>query len=200
MTANEKMPSYNPVTGEILDPQEETGQAGTPEPTVPAQVVKGSELAALPENLSELAAFFAEPEPTPQEVVRWIAGTSEMDDSDPEDTMRSIMARILSATTAEDILSGHKVTHAQDILNMPIKVDSVKWQKSRMNDGSACYAVITAESLEGEQKLTITCGGRNVMTQLLAFQVHQLYPVRCVIRPSSKPTEAGYYPLWLEPA
>lgn len=190
---------FDPVTGEIIEHEEHQEVTAPAAPTLPTQVTTGAELAALPENLADLAAYFADPEPSPKEIVAWIAGTADMEESDPEDTIRSIMARILSATTTEGILSGHLVTHAQQILDVPLQVSGVKWQRSRQDGGSTCYAVISATNVDTEEKLTITCGGRNVMTQLLAFHVHQLYPVRCRITQARKPTENGYYPLWLEP-
>jgi hypothetical protein len=190
---------FDPVTGEILD--EETHRADLLAPLIePSVVATSTDLARLPENLSDLAAFFAEPEPSPKEVIQWIAGTAEMDETDPEQTTRSIMARILSETTATGILSGHKVTHADQVLGAALEATAVKWQRSTVDGGSSCYAVITAHMIDTEETITLTCGGRNVMTQLLAFQVHQLLPVRCRIMRAAKPTEAGFYPLWLEPA
>lgn len=190
---------FNPVTGEIIDTPAD--EQGTPDvPAVPDSVALGRELATLPTDFGELAAYFAEPEPDPREVVAWIMGTQEVEQTDPEDTTRAILARILAATTADELLTGHRVVHAQDTLNIPLEIIAVKWQRSTMEGAANVYAVLTANIIGTTDQITVTCGGRNVMMQLLNASHRGFLPLRCIIQKSQKPTESGFYPLWLEPA
>lgn len=190
---------YDTVTGEIIETPPPAAAAADL-PAVPDQVALGRELEAMPEDFSELAEYFAEPQPDPREVVAWIMGTAEQEQGDPEDTARSILARILSADSADQLLTGHRVVHAQEILGIALDITAVKWQRSTLEGASNVYAVVTATPLGSEQTQTITCGGRNVMMQLLNAQHRGFLPLRCVIQRSAKPTANGFHPLWLEPA
>lgn len=190
---------YNPITGEIIETPAEQGTT----PALPVQATStslGRELDQLPAEFGQLAAFFEEPEPDVRDVVAWIMGHGEMEQTDPEDSARAILARILSAETSDQLLVGHRVVHAKEILNIPLEVRAVKWQRSAYEEGGSVYAVITATPLGSETPQTITCGGRNVMMQLLNASHRGFLPLRCMITEASKPTEAGYRPLWLEPA
>lgn len=159
-----------------------------------------ADLAHLDSELADMVAMFADPEPTPREVMGWILKQEEMDEVDPEDAARSIVARILMADSAEDVLAVSKVTHAKDILQMPIEIHSVKWQRGGFEEGANCYAVIAATLLQDDERVTVTCGGVNVMTQLVKLGIIGAYPIHARIVQSAKPTAKGYFPLWLEPA
>jgi hypothetical protein len=54
------------------------------------------------------------------------------------------------------------------MLDVPVRVLGFKFNKSTL-DGQAFYAVVELERLDGKDpaKLTVTCGGRNVMMQLV---------------------------------
>jgi hypothetical protein len=186
-------------TGEIMRrvPAQTTGESGALEPT---SVVTSSQLARIPETFSDLAELFTEQEPSPMEVARWILDPDQMAERDPEESARAILARILSAGTAEEVLASREVTHARDILGEAIEVHAIKWQRSDFQQGSSCYVVMHAKSLNDARDLTITCGGRNVMMQLLKLQSINALPARCRITQSAKQTSNGYLPLWLEPA
>lgn len=184
LTGAVAVPRVDSVTGEIL----------------PDTIAMGRELATLPEEFGDLAAYFAAPEPSAKEVMLWIMGEDQMSEADPEETSRAIMARILAADSAFEVLSGHRVVHAQDIMETPIKIHAVKWQRSTLEGPTACYAVIDAQRLDEEGHITVTTSGRNVMVQLLKLQHGGYLPVVARISQSTNPTARGYRPLWLEPA
>lgn len=181
----------------------ETGERvqGTPvEGVIVPRQDTGSSTLVLPEDLKDLAALFTEREPTPREVMGWVLGQDEMEERDPEEGAMAIVARILSAETAEDVLAISQVVHAQDILGMPISIHRIKWQRGELEGSANCYAVITATNLQDDEKITITCGGINVMTQLVKLGMIGEFPYRARITKATKPTKRGYLPLWLEPA
>lgn len=189
----------DPETGEIIHDEHADipHQGGAIEPT---SVAKGAELDRLPADFNDLAAYFAQDEPSPREVMQWILEADQMEETDPEDSARAIIARILMSQTTEEVLATSTAYHAQDMLQQQLEIRSVKWQRSDHQQGSSCYAVLTAVTLEdGEQKI-ITCGGKNVMTQLLKLSMMNAFPARARITKAVKPTRNGYYPLWLEPA
>lgn len=190
---------FNPVTGEIKEPEPNTAVVPT-QATVPARSGTLTDLDNLPSDFDSLAAYFAEPEPDLRDVFKSIMGVGEMEERDPEETTRSILARIMSASTPEEILKANRVLHAQEVLGVPIEIFDVKWQRSAIEGGSTVYAVVDMRTLQEEQHATMTVGGRNVMMQLLNMKHRGFMPFRAVIQQSQKPTEAGYHPLWLEPA
>lgn len=189
----------DPETGEIIhdDHADIPGQRAAVEP---ANVVKGSELARLPEDFTDLAAFFAQEEPTPREVMSWILEPDQMQESDPEEATRAILARILTSETAEDVLATSTAVHAQDLLGVPLEVQGIKWQRSDFQEGTSCYVVMQVTDLNDQTRKVVTCGGKNVMTQLLKLQMLGAFPARARIAKALKPTRNNYYPLWLEPA
>lgn len=186
-------------TGEIVTTHEQAHahMEGALEPTA---VRTGAEVAKLPTTVAELLATFAQDEPTDMEVASWILEPDGMEQGDPEESSRAILARILMSETADEVIASREVTHAGDILGEGISIEGVKWQRSDHQQASSCYAVLTATSLNDARPMTITCGGRNVMMQLLKLRMLGAFPQRAMIQKSRKPTSNGYYPLWLEPA
>lgn len=183
-TGHDAPANVDTVTGEIL----------------PTTVSLGRDIAALPDDLGELAALFSEPEMSPTQVVRWILGEETLEENDPEETARAIMARILTAGSADQVLNGHKVIHGLDILETPIRIHAVKWQRSTLGGASSCYAVISAERIDSGEYITVTTSGRNVMVQLIKMSMNGWLPVVARITKSANPTANGFWPLWLEPA
>lgn len=169
------------------------------EGTVIPRQSAGAEVSLLPESLADLADMFREVEPTPREVMGWILGQEEMPETDPEEGARAIVARILSAESADDVLSISSVTHAQEILQVPLEIFRVKWQRGTFEEGTTCYVVLSAVVIETGERVTITCGGTNVMVQLVKMGIIGAFPFKARITKSIKATARGFYPLWLEP-
>jgi hypothetical protein len=189
----------NTDTGEVHD-EHPNGSTTVTGALVPTQVSMGRELEILPADFAGLATLFAEQEPAPMEVARWILEPDQMDVRDPEESTRAILARILAADTAEQVLATRDVVHAKDILGEPLLIDTIKWQRSDYQQGSSCYVVMSGKRLQDESPVTVTCGGRNVMMQLLKLQHIGALPARMRITQAAKQTANGYLPLWLEPA
>jgi hypothetical protein len=168
----------------------------TGEITTVARIVE-REVAKLPEDLADLRGLFQKNEPTPREVMGWIMARETMEQVDPEDAQLQIIARILMAESAEDVLAQDEVKHARDVLAQPFRFMKVQWQRSEMEQGSACYAVIHAQYPGTNAPLVITTGAKNVMVQLLKMDMIGAFPFEGKIVQKEKATAAGFHPLYL---
>jgi hypothetical protein len=117
---------------------------------------------------------------------------------DPDAIALEIAKRILSATTADDVLAPQQTTPAEDVLGVPVEVRGVRWNPSAYNGGPGAYAVIDAVRVDTGEVLAISCGSRNVIVQLYRLVKLGALPRQVVIVRVSKPTSSGYYPMWLQ--
>lgn len=132
---------------------------------------------------------------------RFLAAADEGNfDTSPEQTTIDIIARILNATSAADVLARDEVTHARDYIDVPFALTAVRFNKSDYDAaGPAFYALLEGADVDGA-KVTITCGAKNVIAQAWKLADIDALPVKVVLRQSPKPTEAGFYVMWLEAA
>jgi hypothetical protein len=184
-------PHYVEIAGDMVNAT--TGEL------LPAIRDNVAELDALPATLDELIAQYIEPEPDPRQVFLWIAEMGEIESDDEDDPSLSIMVRIMQGTSEADILGAQEIVPADALLGEVITVKDVKFRKSAYTQGAKCYALITAHRETTDSEVLISCGGKNVQTQLLRLRHVGLLPTRASIVKSSKPTANGFYPLWLEP-
>jgi hypothetical protein len=118
--------------------------------------------------------------------------------SDPELVTREILERIMNAETFDEAFKPQELTAWRDLIDVPVRVLGFKLNPSGL-EGQAVYAVVELERLDGDMdnpaKLTVTCGGRNVMMQLVkALEKGWLQnPVAM----TKKATSEGYEVLWL---
>lgn len=120
---------------------------------------------------------------------------------DPEGMSRLIMERILAAESFEEAFTSQKVPAWRDAYpEKPVKVLSVHFNRSTIEGGQgpAVYAIVDLVDLASGEQATVSCGGRNVLAQLLKMlkEGWQDNPVRL----TSKKTAEGYQVLWLEAA
>ena len=117
---------------------------------------------------------------------------------DPEEVRRAIMLRILEGETADEILNQGGLTGWQEYLDVPVTVTGVRFNRSGFEPdegGLPLYAVADLVLPTGEM-VSVSCGGGNVMAQLLAFYKHGLFPQDVKLVKGSE-TGAGFKPLWL---
>jgi|SRR5579859_4809182 len=115
---------------------------------------------------------------------------------DPEAAARAIVERILGAETIEEAYGVDEVTHCRDILGVPIVILSARWQRSGFEEGAGIYAIIDGVTKDG-QKLTVSCGARTVMAQLVWSMTHNDLPNTFYFEEKSRPTSQGFYPIKL---
>jgi hypothetical protein len=117
---------------------------------------------------------------------------------DPEIVSRAILERILAAETFEEAFRPQQLTGWREYLDQPVQVRDFRLNRSGYENGSPVYAVVDLTVLETGEAVTVTCGGRNVLMQLVrALQKGWLdRPVRL----TAKKTAEGFEALWLEDA
>jgi len=120
--------------------------------------------------------------------------------SDPEAMSRAIVERIMNAETFEEAFQPQELKSWSDYLDKPVLVRTFKLNNSTFEGegGSSVYAVVDiADATTGEID-TVTCGGRNVLTQLVKMLEKGWLdkPVKLI----AKQTAEGYQALWLQAA
>ncbi len=123
---------------------------------------------------------------------------------DPEIVQRAIMARILSQDSVEGILdTGSGLDSWGDLEGVPVSVLDVRFNVSTFEEGPPVYAVVDVVVLKGKQegeRLLVSCGGTNVMAQLVALVKAGALPLDVKLTRTTKETRQGYRPLWLQAA
>lgn len=116
---------------------------------------------------------------------------------DPQEAGAAIAARILSAESADDVLTMAGTLSADDVLGKPFVLRDFRFMKSAHAEGSPVYALIEAAMIEDGEVVPITCGGRNVCAQIARLADLKALPVEVKLVRTEKPTANGFYPLWL---
>jgi len=132
------------------------------------------------------------------EVKRFLDGAKALVMEDADATQEAILERILQANTLDDILNNRSVTSAKDVLLTPLTVAKVRWMRSDMEEGIGLYALVEGRRDDTDEPVVISCGGVSVMGQLWRMDELGLLPVKVRFNQASRPTQAGFYPLWLE--
>lgn len=124
----------------------------------------------------------------------------ELKIASPEDISKAIAARILGATSLDDVLSPAQTTKAADVFGVPLNVTAAEFLHSGVEGGPGIYALISATDAETGETMRITCGGVNVMSQLIWMMQHDELPALVKIVKAETPTANGFYPYWLAAA
>lgn len=129
------------------------------------------------------------------QVLAMLEAMQEVSAQSSEQIEANILAGYLNAESLADLLDVGTTVKAEDVVGKPIVVTAVHYNTSKIVDGPPVYAVITAK---GDGKpLTVTCGSRNVMTQLFAANAKGWLPFECVLDELPHPTANGFYPMYL---
>lgn len=121
---------------------------------------------------------------------------------DPEQVSRRIIEQLLEADTFEQVFAPQARLHAwREYLGRPAIVDSVHFNRSKVKDATASiYAVVDLTWTDTGETDTVTCGGRNVLAQLLAGLKRGWLPGSRELAMVSRDTAEGYSTLYLEAA
>lgn len=135
--------------------------------------------------------------------VAWTAiTTGELPDGfgasgDARGTALAIVDRIKSSDSFEDVFNPQELPAWRDTyLGVPVLVRDLHLNKSTVaGEGAAVYAVVDIEPLDGQAPATVSCGGQNVLAQLLKILENGWWdkPVKMI----AKRTAEGYDALWL---
>lgn len=122
--------------------------------------------------------------------------------SDPEAVSRGILERILTADSYDEIFKPQSLDAWREHLGRPAEVIGFHLNptsfesENEESPSSSVYAVVDLVWLDDSEPATVTCGGRNVMMQLVQALRKGLLPAR--VKLSGKRTGEGYQALWLE--
>lgn len=119
-------------------------------------------------------------------------------DEDPLEVQARIMAQILDAPTIDDAFNLGGAMSAEDLLDVPLRIESVKWQKSSYEQGFVYFAVAFGERLDEAAPVVFTTGAGNIVALLRRAEVNGEFPIQFKMRRKEKATEAGYFPIVFE--
>lgn len=141
--------------------------------------------------------------PDPKEIERAfsvILGDEELPSaSDPEIVTRAIVERIMAAETFDQAFQPQQLESWQQYKGEPVVVRSFKLNRTSFEEtaGAPVYAVCDLVLGSGEV-VTVTCGGRNVLAQLVKMlQKGWLDNAEYAVKLDAKKTGEGYTALWL---
>lgn len=122
---------------------------------------------------------------------------------DPEVVSRAIVERILAADTFEEAFKPQELEAWADLVGVPVRVvdfhlNPTQFTPGEGGQGASVYAVVDLELVGQEDQgiKTVTCGGRNVLAQLVKMAERGWS--EHVVTIISKPTAEGYNALWLQ--
>ncbi len=154
-----------------------------------------------PAGLSEAAwTKLGKVEPTTRQVAVALLEGRVSFDLDPEAIAADIARRILEAPDTNAALQLGVAVHAREILGQPIVITGFRFQESGFDSGPGAYAVLDAVNDDTGEGFAVTCGGVNVMAQLIRLAMDGDLPKRVKIIETDRQTKQGYYPMWLVPA
>lgn len=122
--------------------------------------------------------------------------------TDPEVVSRAIMERILAAETFEAAFAAQNLEGWREYLDVPVFVQGFHLNRSTYDapGSSPVYAVVDLTLAADGEPVTVTCGGRNVLMQLVKMLERGWFdrPVRLVAKQTA--ADHGGSALWLESA
>lgn len=118
---------------------------------------------------------------------------------DPEAIQRDITARLLRATSVDDLFGAQGTINSQALLGVPIEVHGCRLLKSTIEDPGAfgAYMVIDYIDLTTGVVGILTSGARNIMTQVYTAKYRGFLPVRVKIIEAGKAKPGRSAPLAL---
>lgn len=119
--------------------------------------------------------------------------------SDPEAMSRAIVERIMQAETFDEAFKPQQLEAWREYMDVPVLVKDFHLNRSSFDGaGAPIYAVVDIEKLDDGETVTVTCGGRNVLTQLV--KMLQKGWTDQPVKLTGRQTGEGYTALWLEAA
>ena len=118
--------------------------------------------------------------------------------TDAQATSRAIAERILEASSAEQVLQQQELPAWRDLLDVPVEVRGFRLNPSGYEQGSSVYAVVDLTRLDTGESIGVSCGGQNVLVQLVKLLELDALPAK--VKLTGKRTGEGYQALWLQAA
>lgn len=134
-----------------------------------------------PTAMEKVEAFFADIRPDEAE--------------DPIEVQARIMAQILDAPTLDEAFTVGDALSAEDLLDVPLEIQSVRWAKSAYEGGINYFAVAFGNRFDSGLPIVFTTGAGNIVALLRRCELHNEFPVRFRMIRKDRATEAGYFPI-----
>lgn len=106
-----------------------------------------------------------------------------------------IIAQVLAADSVDEVLADVQVTGLLELLEVPITVHGVKFNRSSFEAGAPFYTVLDVTRHDTEWRGPVTTGAQTVIAQLVRLHMLDGYP--CTLKAvyaTDKPTANGYRP------
>jgi hypothetical protein len=117
--------------------------------------------------------------------------------ADDAETQERILRSIISAKTPHDLLNAGESTPARELLKVPIRITGIRASESDYDAGVDWFLHIDAELLANGDKVTVSCGARDVCIKLVKADLEGWLPLDAMFEQATKPTKAGFYPMFL---
>ncbi|SRR5581483_2420506 len=125
-----------------------------------------------------------------QTFVTWLTERADQGDEELYDVMASIMADMVQADSAEELLKEATVLHAKEILNQPLVLHSFDIREGQYEDSLlGFYAALTVSRPGMERTRIVTCGATKVLMKLYNLERIGEFPVLFMFK--SKPGKKG---------
>ena len=161
-----------------------------------------TDLAELERDASGMAAIEPTPELLEQAYAAILDGEIPPEVGDPRITARMILERIKSGTLEESMNPAEKLPAWADLfMETPVAVYGFHLTPStveKKDDGSASsvYAVVSIAEMGTGEEHTVSCGGQNVLVQLIKAWEERAFPFVAVL--TGTKTGQGFTTLWLK--
>jgi hypothetical protein len=151
--------------------------------------------------LSDLAERTpAMPEPTPETMEAAYAavmdGELPPEVGDPTITARAIQERIRNSDSFDDVFKAQSLTPWAELIGEVVTVGGFHLNPSTQEGGSAVYAVVSLRRDGEDDFMPYSCGGANVLTQLLKAWEQGWFPFQASL--VSKKTSKNFDTYWIE--
>ena len=172
------------------------------EPVIEAEIIgdsgaTGREVAQRSIPDIEPRELMARNHPAMVQLNTWLEGNLTAD-SEADLAVADIIAQVLSADSVDEVLGDTEVIGLQSMMDEPLTVYGLKFQRSDYEQGAPYYAVIDVYRGRSQWRGPVTTGAQTILAQLVRLQQLDAWPVTLVCtKATKKPTKGGYWPLKL---
>lgn len=123
---------------------------------------------------------------------------NEVEGNETDLVVNEIIARILSASTPDEVLTPPQVVGLRKLIGRPFTLRGVKFQRSEFEQGAPSYALLDISLTDGGYDGLVSCGAQTVLAQLVKMMMLDGLPRDVVaVNSKRKPTANGYWPYML---
>jgi hypothetical protein len=117
---------------------------------------------------------------------------------DVEQVQERILRAILSSQGPTELLDAGAATPASQLEGIPLRISALHPSDSTYEEGPDKYLHVEATIIATGDAVTFSTSARDVVVKLLYASMRGWLPFDAVLRTSKRPTEAGYFPVFLQ--